>query len=174
MRTDASDGWLDRLYNRALAFNPSIAAEERCDNPVCYRVTFLYAPLYEHDQLNNATHAAMHELFGVASIESFEHLTRMVRAGQLVDADGEDVYLPHVERLAIPITYIHGAENETWLPHATERTVAWLSEHNGPDRYRRHVIPHYGHIDCIFGKDAARDVYPLILAHLEETALTEA
>ncbi len=173
MRTDATDGWLDRIYNRALAFNPSIAAEERCDNPVCYRVTFLYAPLYEHDQLNIATHAVMHELFGVASIENFEHLTRMVQGGHLVDAEGEDVYLTHVERLAIPITYIHGAQNETWLPSATERTVRWLAEHNGADLYRRHVIPQYGHIDCIFGKDAARDVYPLILAHLEETALTE-
>jgi hypothetical protein len=28
----------------------------------------------------------------------------------------------------------------------------------------------YGHIDCIFGATASRDVYPLIRRHLEETA----
>jgi len=32
------------------------------------------------------------------------------------------------------------------------------------------VIPDYGHIDCIFGKNAVKDVYPLILQHLDETA----
>jgi len=30
--------------------------------------------------------------------------------------------------------------------------------------------PDYGHIDCIFGETAARDVYPLILEQLEDTA----
>lgn len=36
--------------------------------------------------------------------------------------------------------------------------------------HRRHVIPDYGHIDCIFGKNAVKDVYPLILQQLDETA----
>ena len=35
--------------------------------------------------------------------------------------------------------------------------------------YRRHEIPGYGHIDCIFGKNAATDVFPLIVDHLERT-----
>jgi cholesterol oxidase len=170
MRTDARDGWVDKLYNSALALHPAIEAEERCDNPVCRRITFLFAPLFEHEQLNDATHEAMHEMFGVCSMENLQHLSAMARAGHLVDADGADVYLPRPERLALPITYIHGAENQTWLPRATERTVEWLSASNGAQLYRRHVIPLYGHIDCIFGKDAARDVYPLILQHLEETA----
>jgi cholesterol oxidase len=30
------------------------------------------------------------------------------------------------------------------------------------------VIPGYGHIDCIFGKDAAEDIYPLILNALDQ------
>ncbi len=34
--------------------------------------------------------------------------------------------------------------------------------------YERHVIPEYGHIDCIFGKNAYIDVYPFILKHLNK------
>jgi len=34
------------------------------------------------------------------------------------------------------------------------------------------VIPEDGHIDCFFGKNAVKDVYPLILQHLDETAMT--
>jgi cholesterol oxidase len=29
------------------------------------------------------------------------------------------------------------------------------------------VIPGYGHLDCIFGKNAAADVYPVILRYLD-------
>jgi cholesterol oxidase len=78
--------------------------------------------------------------------------------------------MPHVQRLALPITYIHGVKNQTWLPSSTERTVDWLTVHNGGQWYRRHLIPHYGHLDCMFGKDAASDVYPFILEHLEANA----
>ena len=40
---------------------------------------------------------------------------------------------------------------------------------NGSSLYKRHVIPGYGHIDCIFGKNAVNDVFPFVLEHLEAT-----
>jgi cholesterol oxidase len=166
--TDTHADWKDRLFNAALKLYP-VEFDERCHSPVCHRITFLYALLYEHTQLNEATHNTLHELFGVANIGAFEHLALMSRQGKLVAAGGADVYLPHLQRLAIPICLIHGAENQCYLPKSTEITYRLLRESNGEHLYTRHVIPRYGHIDCIFGKDAARDVYPLILAHLERT-----
>jgi len=168
MYTDANANWLDQLFNKALEAYP-VPKEERCDSPVCHRISFLYAPLYEHDQLNALTHDNLHELFGVASISNFEHLGVMTRAGKIVNHKGQDVYLPHPERMAIPIAFIHGAENETWVPDSTRHTYEWLCEKNGKKLYSRYLIPRYGHIDCIFGKNASRDVYPLILKHLEAT-----
>jgi cholesterol oxidase len=32
--------------------------------------------------------------------------------------------------------------------------------------YERHLIPGYGHIDCMFGKNAPVDVYPVIVQYL--------
>jgi cholesterol oxidase len=166
--TDSHADWLNRMFDRALELYPT-QGEEYCDNPVCHRVTFLYAPIFEHDQLNAITHDNLHELFGVASISNFEHLGKMTRAGKIVNAMGEDVYLPHVERMAIPIAFIHGAENELWLPDSTRQTYEWLCQANGKEFYSRYLIPRYGHIDCIFGKNASKDVYPVILKHLEAT-----
>ncbi|MGE5445075.1 MAG: alpha/beta fold hydrolase [Ignavibacteriales bacterium] len=163
---DAHEKWLERLYDKALELYP-IEAEERCGSSVCHRITFVYSPLYEHDQLNDDTHSALHEIFGIANIKSFEHLALLIRKRKLVNARGEDVYMPHIERLAIPITFIHGAENRYFLPESTEKTLDLLSEKNGKDLYSRHVIPNYGHADCIFGKNAVKDVYPFILDHLE-------
>ena len=44
-----------------------------------------------------------------------------------------------------------------------------LSQANRAGLYQRHVIPGYGHSDCMFGKDAARDVYPHVVEHLDAT-----
>ncbi len=164
---DENSDWNEKLMDQALKLYP-IQKEEQCQNPVCRRVTFLYGQLYEHDQINDVMHRNFHELFTVANISAFEHLARIFRKGHLVDADGQEKYLPHLERLAIPITFISGAENECYLPESTEITYKLLQEKNGKNLYKRHLIPNYGHIDCIFGKNAVRDVFPFILEGLNE------
>lgn len=165
---DRHADWKNRLFDLALKCYP-VAAAERCTSPVCHRITFMYAPLYEHAQLNTLTHETLHETFGIANMRAFEHLALMTKKGHVVTATGEDAYLPHLDRLAIPITFIHGARNECFLPASTAKTYELLQQANGAALYRRHVIPDYGHIDCIFGKNAVKDVYPLILQHLDET-----
>ncbi|MGH3785416.1 MAG: alpha/beta fold hydrolase [Pseudonocardiaceae bacterium] len=166
--TDTNANWFSRLYDRFLDAFPD-DKEEECNSAVCHRITFMYSLLYEHDQLNTATHDALHEMFGIANIHAMDHLALMVRSGGLRTVDGQDLYLPHLERLAIPITFIHGAENACFLPESTAKTMELLQRRNGSSWYRRHVVPGYGHIDCMFGKRAALDVYPLILQQLEAT-----
>ena len=165
----ANSDWKAKLFDDALRLNP-IAFQELCTNPVCHRITFLYSLLYEHAQLNTATHDAMHELFGIGNIASLEHLALLVREQHLVSAAGKEVYMEHLDRLKLPICFIHGALNDCYLPVSTELTYNALCAAFGPELYERHVIPGYGHIDCIFGKSAAQDVYPYMLAHLEKTA----
>jgi cholesterol oxidase len=163
---DAHADWKDRLFDDALRLYP-VADDEECRSPVCHRITFLYALLYEHRQLDQRIHDNLHELFGVGNIKTFEHLALMVRKKRLVNHAGDDVYLPHIDRLRLPICFIHGAENQCYLPESTKITYDRLRARYGDDLYTRRVIEGYGHIDCIFGKNAARDVYPFILEHLD-------
>ena len=166
--TAKESSWQDKLLDKALKLYP-IQKEEQCKNPVCRRITFLYGQLYEHDQLNGITHDNLHELYGVANMRSLEHLATMTRAGHITDADGEDRYLPHLDRMALPITFIVGEENECFLPESLQKSYQLLCDKNGAELYRLHQIPDYGHIDCIHGKNAHQDVYPHILTQLEET-----
>jgi cholesterol oxidase len=172
---DKHADWKSRAFDLLLKLNP-VPPGEMCRDKVCHRITFLYSLLYEHAQLNEATHDALHEMFGVANMDALKQLARLVRTGHLVTSDGRDDYITpeNLRRLAVPIAFIHGEKNECFHPESTELTVAELSRANGAGLYKRHVIPGYGHIDCIYGKNAARDVYPHILAHLEETAITAA
>ena len=157
-------GWRSKLFDAALRAVP-VKLEETCTSNVCRRITFMYGPLYVHEQLNRATHEAMHELFGMTSLTVFEELARMVREGHAARADGT-TYLRDLDRLAIPISFIHGEENGCFLPESTLKTFEMLCEANGSAQYRRTVVPGYGDVDCLIGKNAARDVFPLILEHL--------
>ena len=167
---DTHANWRQRLLDDALRLYP-IQHGEQCDSAVCHRISFMYALLYVHERLNPALHNNLHELFGVASMALFEQLALMARGPHLLSADGRDIYMPNLKRLALPIHFIHGAENQCFDPEATRRSVEALSAVNDPALYSRDVIPGYGHIDCIFGKTAADDVFPRILAHLEKTAV---
>ncbi|OLP03670.1 hypothetical protein BVU76_03820 [Mycolicibacterium porcinum] len=168
-RAKKDERWREKVFDRALNFWPM--GHERCTSATCHRITFLYALLYRHDQLNNLTHdEGLPEMFGVTATSALDHLATMVRAGKVVGADNSDRYMPHLRRLALPLTIVHGENNACYLPSSTEKTMAALTEANGPGFYRRHLIPNHGHIDCIFGKTAAQDVYPYILSGLQPTA----
>ena len=162
---DEDPTWLESLYDKALAFYP--AGDEPCDRPFCRRVVFTFGESYEHDQLNAATHDHVDEAFGDANITALRHAMKMIRKQRAVSADGEHEYLDDVDNLRLPIAFIHGEDNRLFLPEGSALTYELLCENNGPELYTRHVIPGYAHMDCFIGKDAARDVYPLVTAELD-------
>ena len=170
-RATTADNWRERALDKALQLIAPVPRKERTHDATSNRISALYGRLYQLDQLNNATvSSGLAEMFGEANIEAFRQLALFARRRHIVDRDGHDAYLPHAQRLALPITFIHGAKNACFKPESTARTLARLSEANGKQLYERHVIPGYGHIDCIFGKNAAVDVFPHIVAHLDKTA----
>lgn len=163
---DDDPSFVERLYDKALAIYP--AGDEPCDRPFCRRVMFMYGEVYEHDLLNEATHDHLDEAFGVANMTTLRHITKILREDHAVSMDGEHDYLDDVSGLAIPITFLHGADNRLFLPEGSAITYEFLRAANGPELYARDVIPGYAHMDCFIGKDAARDVYPVIAGRLDQ------
>jgi choline dehydrogenase-like flavoprotein len=167
LNTDIEEdrGWAEKLYDQALRLYP--AGRERCAYAFCRRISFMYGEVYDHDQLNDATHEALHEAFGITNLTTFKHIARAVRKGHIVSADGDDVYLPALERMRLPIAFLHGEQNRLFLPEGSALTYDALRSTNGPERYTRHVIKDYAHMDCFIGRNAARDVYPVVAAELD-------
>jgi cholesterol oxidase len=159
-----SQAMQDVLIDSVLKLFPST---EQCTSAVCRRILGIYGDVYKHAQLNDATHRAIHEMFGVANVATFNHLSLMVRTGHVVDKNGGDTYLPHLDRLAIPITFLHAAENNLFLPEGSLKTLQTLAAANDATLYQRIVFPDYAHMDCYMGRDAARDIFPTIVAELD-------
>jgi len=166
---DADRTVSDELLDFALRAVP-VPTEERCGSAVCRWINTFYGPTHHHAQLNEATHADLGRLFGVAGIHPLNHISTIVRSGTAVDHHGHDTYLPHVERLRLPILFLAGDHNRIFLPATSARTLQWLRDANGPELYERVVLRDYGHLDGFIGRDAVRDVYPVILRHLDAHA----
>jgi choline dehydrogenase-like flavoprotein/pimeloyl-ACP methyl ester carboxylesterase len=138
-----------------------------CYNPVCHRVFGIFGASYLHAQLNEATHNALHRVFGEVSTAPFPQLAEMMRRGVAVSADGERSYVEDPKAITVPVDFIAGSKNQIFLPETTLRTLNWL-EHGNPgfkdSMFTRHVFADYGHMDCFVGKDAHRDIF----GYLEE------
>ena len=158
-----------RLADLMLKARP-VQKEERCSSPVCRRATYVYGHLFEHDRLNHLTHETLYEQLSLPSRTAMEQLRLAARRGHLVAADGSDRYMTGLGRLAVPLAFVHGAESDAFRPQGTEATVAALRDAGVPaETVTLELVPDYGEIDLLIGKDADRDVYPLLLAQLERT-----
>ncbi|MDH3326623.1 MAG: alpha/beta hydrolase [Gammaproteobacteria bacterium] len=168
--TDINANFLTRAYDASLFFVP-VPEHETCNSPVCHRISTIFGELYEHSQLNEDTHAALPRMFGRVNLSAMKQLTAILLNNKLIDANGDDTYLPHIDRLKLPMLFISGGNNDCVLSKSTQETIEMLADANGAEFYKRQEIGNYGHIDCIIGKDAARDVYPFILDLLESSQI---
>jgi choline dehydrogenase-like flavoprotein len=155
---------VDVLIDNILKLFPST---EQCTSAVCRRILGIYGDVYKHAQLNEATHLAIHEMFGVANVRTFNHISLIVRAGHVVDKDGGETYMTHLDRLAIPITFLHGAENHLFLPEGSKETMKALAYANDAKLYHRIEFKNYAHMDCFIGKSASTDIFPTIVTELD-------
>jgi cholesterol oxidase len=163
--THEESSWKEKLFEGALRLYP--AGKEYCSSPFCRRMMFMYGEVFDHDQLNDATHEAIHEAFGVANLTTFKQISQALREGHVVTTAGDNLYLENADRFKLPIAFLHGAKNRLFLPEGSETTFEYLKEKNGSQYYTRHVFDDYAHMDCFIGKNAARDVYPVVTAELD-------
>ena len=157
--------WEHRLADKILEHYPTW---ERCNLTTCHRILFLYGEVFKHSQLNDDTHLQVHKMFGNATMAAFEHLSEIIVQRRMVNHKGEDVYLPNLGEIKCPVAFIHGEDNRFIMPSGSARTFEELKRLNGAKRYTRHMIPGYAHMDCFIGKNAHRDVFPVILSELEK------
>jgi hypothetical protein len=144
-----------------------------CHEPVCQMANYVYGVggniLWDHANLDAATHRWLSREFGAVPTSFFRQMGRCARAGHLVTVDG-DASLPADVVAAAPRnrprwTLMAGSVNRCFLPSSQRRTFAWLDGLE-PGRHAYVELPGYTHLDVFFGHRADRDVYPQVLAAL--------
>lgn len=164
-----TDHWTGRTFYRLTELT-----HHECENPVCRQVSFYYGSgfpaLWSHDNLNTATHEWLREEFANVPISFYRQITDGVNAGHLVptgrfDELPDDV-MDRPPRTDARFAFFAGADNRCFLPESQVRTHTFFDEYR-PGRDSLHVLPGYGHLDVFMGRDAHRDVYPLMVEQLD-------
>lgn len=172
-----SEGYFSRIVRRTVALT-----HPECDNLVCRMVSFTYGSgrpaLWSHRHLDAATHDWITGEFAAVPMSFFAEMGVSVRGGHLVPTrdDRADAPLPGPSAIpadvatAAPRTQARfalfaGADNRCFLAESQRRTFAHLERYQ-PGRHSLSVIEGYGHLDMFFGRDAWRDIHPLMLKEL--------
>lgn len=144
---------------------------------VCNRMTLFYGREWRHENLAPATHERLSELVGVGGLEVFRQLFFIALRKRLTDRGGENAYLtqPRLEQFwTFPTLFAHGSDNRVFdvrsAVQAWKRlTMVHALRQRQPGPAVGLFVPagRYGHMDFLFGRDAARDVYPRLTEFLQ-------
>jgi cholesterol oxidase len=157
----------DTLLDLGLRAVPMPRAE-RCGKALCRWINAIYGCTHAHDQLNDATHEHLDDMFGVGNLAALDHMAVIMGRRLVVDATGREIYTRHPERLNLPILLVQGDRNYVFHPEGSARTLRWLqTAAKDPTLYERLVLPGYAHLDALIGRNAHRDVFPRLQAHLD-------
>jgi lysosomal acid lipase/cholesteryl ester hydrolase len=172
--------WIDeprlsrgRLFSKAVSrFHPE------CDVHACHMLSLMWGSgqpaLYNHDNLADVTHRRGGDLYGPTSTNYHRHVRKMVAAGHAVRYDRDDPrhaelpynYLRYADEIETPVLFMTGRDNQVF----SDSNIVCFErlERIVPGRHQLHVFPGYGHQDPFMGEDVATDIFPRLLAFLEE------
>jgi cholesterol oxidase len=156
-------------------------AHRECDLDTCHMLSFMWGSghpaMYEHDNLLPVTHERMADLCGACGLYYYRHVSKMVRAGHAVKydpgdrrhSDLPDDYLANAAELTTPVLLLTGDRNRVF----TDSNIVCHQVLSGIAlcRPELEILPGYGHVDPIVGKDAHLDVFPRIRQFLKRQAV---
>jgi len=100
----------------------------------------------------------------------FQQMARCLRKGHLVSVESfrelPADFVSQPPRTDARFAFLAGECNACFLPESQQRTYDFFQRQR-KDYHSLQVLPGYGHLDVFIGKDAARDVFPIILEELE-------
>lgn len=189
--TSPDDSLVQRALNQCLRLMPE-ARRELCNSATCHRVSLTYGRCWNHNNLNEATHRQIDRFFGGVNMKMLHLLMKMGSDGHVMT--NGPLFEPlttrgNINRLqGVPFLLFVGGDNAVLSPESTEKTYEVLCDtfgtnlgkggaglggdgedhvHASGAEYRRNVVPGYGHLDCWMGRNAWRDVYPMVREEMD-------
>jgi len=148
-----------------------------CDNEVCQFANYMYGVgpdiLWRHANLDPETHEWVSREFGFCPFSLLRQIGRAQRTG-VIAPTGQLPQLPRSLVAAAPKTdarfsFLAGSVNRLFLPESQRRSFEHFDKFR-PGYHTFHELPGMTHLDVLFGKTSAREVFPLIVEELDREA----
>ncbi len=148
-----------------------------CSNPVCKEVSFTYGSgrpaLWRHENLDEATHEWLKWEFAQVPLTFFAQMKRCVECGHLVSVSGFKElpadFIGQPPATDARFAFFAGENNLCFLPESQVKTYRYFDQQRR-NYHSLYTLAGYGHLDVFMGANAARDVFPLMLAELDKVA----
>lgn len=137
-------------------------------------VSFTYGAgfpaLWRLENLDSATKEWIQHEFANVPLSFFRHISKCVKAGVLIpNNDGETTsYAPEQLKTNARIVLFGGKKNLCFLSESQQRTFDYL-ERISPGMHKLYLLKDYSHLDVFFGRNAHRDVFPLMISELNQS-----
>jgi hypothetical protein len=168
--SSTDDSYFQQFINQILRFYPDTRSE-MCNNIACHRCSFIFGRLWNHRNLNEATHRQTNRFFSGVNMTLLHLLMQMGFRGFVTTNAPLCTPLTtasNIRRLkGIPFFLFSGSDNAVLTSESTDKTYTILRDTFGSEGYERRVVQGYGHLDCWMGREAYKDVYPMVREHVD-------
>lgn len=141
---------------------------ERCTCDECEIFSGIFGNAFWHDNITSSMHTWLNkESLPVLPMAGFPHLRKICNSGFIVDSNGQNTYLIHPERMALPTLYISGGKTILVTPETSFLANKYMKLHQPKYRHERVVVDGFGHSDLFIGEESYKKVFPHIFSHIE-------
>ncbi|KAF7148441.1 hypothetical protein RHSIM_Rhsim03G0070500 [Rhododendron simsii] len=140
---------------------------ERCTCDECEVVSGVFGNAFWHGNISPTLHYWLNKQnLPHLPMGAFPHLRKICNTGYIVDHNGENSYLIHPERMALPTLYLSGGRTLLVTPHTSFLANNYMKMHQPGFRHERVVVEGFGHSDLLIGEESSTKVFPHILTHI--------
>jgi hypothetical protein len=161
------------LKSKMLRFLVSATHWEK-DTLVGKFVSFTYGAgwpaLWLLENLDEKTMDWIQYEFAAVPLSFFDHIKKCIREGSLTAADskpGDFSYTHEVPKTDARIVLFAGEQNLCFHPDSQRNTFRYLDNLH-PGFHKLYVLDKYSHLDIFLGKNAHKDVFPLMINELNQ------
>lgn len=141
---------------------------ERCTCNECEVFSGIFGNAFWHENVSPSLHHWLYkESATLLPMAAFPHLRKICNAGFIVDNRGNNNYLIHPERMALPTLYISGGRSLLVSPRTSFLANKYMKLHQPTFRHERVVVDGFGHSDLLIGEKSCKEVFPHILSHIK-------
>ncbi|CAI9097690.1 OLC1v1034160C1 [Oldenlandia corymbosa var. corymbosa] len=145
----------------------AIPRYERCTCDECEVISGIFGNAFWHQNVSPKLHYWLNkETQPRLPMSAFLHLRKICSAGFIVDTNGNNTYLIHPERMALPTLYLSGGRTLLATPQTSFLANKFMRLHQPGFRHERVVVDGFGHSDLLIGEDSSNKVFPHILSHV--------
>jgi lysosomal acid lipase/cholesteryl ester hydrolase len=149
-----------------------------CDVPACHMLSEMWGAgwpaVWRHENMDEITHRRAGDLFGGVRMNYHRHAMKMANRLRTVRMSPKDSsytalpydYLSNAQAVETPCLLVTGDTNRVFL-NSNQKCHEEFQQ-RVPGRHQLHIFGNYGHQDIFMGKNVAQDIFPTLLAFLNQ------